>query len=100
MTVVILDNETIGMTGGQPTLVPSSGLQQVVLGLGVDPSHLHVLEAHPRQNRSNADVLKDELGYEGLSVVILVRECIETAKTHKQERARAAGAAMVPGGVK
>jgi indolepyruvate ferredoxin oxidoreductase alpha subunit len=84
MTVVILDNETVGMTGGQPTLVPSSRLQAVVAGLGVDPSHLRVLDAHPRRNQENAAVLKDEFAYEGLSVVIMVRECVETAKAHRR----------------
>jgi indolepyruvate ferredoxin oxidoreductase alpha subunit len=86
MTVVILDNETVGMTGGQPTLVPSSRLQAVVAGLGVDPGHLRVLDAHPRKNQENAAVLKEEFAHEGLSVVIMVRECIETAKTHKREK--------------
>jgi indolepyruvate ferredoxin oxidoreductase alpha subunit len=88
ITVVILDNQTVGMTGGQPTLVASPRLQQVVLGLGVEASHLRVLEAHPRKNEENARALREELAHEGLSVVILVRECIETARTHKQERVR------------
>jgi indolepyruvate ferredoxin oxidoreductase alpha subunit len=54
----------------------------------VDASHLRVLDAHPRKNQENADILREELAHEGLSVVILVRECIETARTHKQARAR------------
>jgi indolepyruvate ferredoxin oxidoreductase alpha subunit len=80
MTLLILDNETVAMTGGQPTLVPSSRLREIVLGLGVDPAHLHVLESHPKKNQANADVLREELAHDGLSVVILVRECIETAR--------------------
>jgi indolepyruvate ferredoxin oxidoreductase alpha subunit len=84
MTLVILDNETVGMTGGQPTMLPSSRLKDVILGVGVDPAHLHVLDAHPRHTAQNTEVLKLELAHEGLSVVILVRECIETAKTRRQ----------------
>ena len=85
MTLVILDNETVGMTGGQPTMLPSSRIKDIVLGLGVDPSHCHVLDAHPRHAGPNADVLKQEMTHRGLSVVIMVRECIETAKTRRLE---------------
>lgn len=91
MTLVILDNETVGMTGGQPTMVPSSRLQAIVLGLGVDPAHFHVLDAHPRQTSANAAVLKRELEHPGLSVVVLVRECIETVRARKAEQAAGKG---------
>jgi len=84
MTLVILDNETVGMTGGQPTMLPSSRLKDLILGVGVDPAHFHVLDAHPRRTAENTEVLKEELAHEGLSVVILFRECIETAKTRRQ----------------
>ena len=84
MTLVILDNETVGMTGGQPTILPSSRLKDLILGLGVDPAHLHVLDAHPRHTAENTEILKRALAHEGLSVVVMVRECIETAKTRKQ----------------
>jgi indolepyruvate ferredoxin oxidoreductase alpha subunit len=86
MTLVILDNGTVAMTGGQPTMLPSSRLKDVVLGVGVDPAHCQVLSAHPRQTAANAEVLRAELAHPGLSVVILVRECIETARTRKQKR--------------
>ena len=84
MTLVILDNGTVGMTGGQPTMLPSSRLRELVLGTGVDPGHLHVLDAHPRRTDHNAEVLEREFAHQGLSVVILVRECLETARTHKK----------------
>jgi indolepyruvate ferredoxin oxidoreductase alpha subunit len=89
MTVVILDNETVAMTGGQPTLVPSSRLREVVLGLGVDPAHCRVLDAHPRHTATNAAALREELDHRGLSVVIFVRACVETARAKKQEAIRA-----------
>jgi indolepyruvate ferredoxin oxidoreductase alpha subunit len=76
MTVVILDNQAIAMTGAQPTALPSSALEALVLGLGVDPSHFHVVEAHPRKVDALADVLRRELEHKGLSVVVAVRSCI------------------------
>jgi indolepyruvate ferredoxin oxidoreductase alpha subunit len=91
MTLLILDNEATAMTGGQPPLVPGSRLTEVVRGLGVQADHLHVLRAHPSQEQHNEDVLRRELQHPGLSVLILVRECVETLK--RKKRLQKAGAA-------
>jgi indolepyruvate ferredoxin oxidoreductase alpha subunit len=90
MTLVILDNKTVAMTGGQPTIRTSSELEALVRGLGVPADHMHVLEAHPRRTAEIAEVLRREVNHRGLSVVIGVRECIETAKRSKQEKTAAA----------
>lgn len=92
MTLLILDNKTVGMTGGQPTIRPSSELEGLVRGLGVPEDHLHVLEAHPRNTAANTEILKREVHHRGISVIIAVRECIETAKRSKREKAAAAQA--------
>jgi indolepyruvate ferredoxin oxidoreductase alpha subunit len=84
MTLVILDNETTAMTGGQPTILPSSRLQPLVLGLGVDAAHCHVVDAHHRNTAANAALLRREFEHPGLSVVIAVRECIETMRARKK----------------
>ncbi len=84
MTLVIVDNEAIAMTGGQPTMLTSSKLKPLVLGLGVNPDHFHVIRAHHLQTAANVDIIRKELDYRGLSVIIAVRECIETAKTKKK----------------
>ena len=86
MTLLILDNKTVAMTGGQPTIRTSSELEAVVRGLGVPPDHLHVVDAHPRRMAENTEILRREVNHRGLSVIIGVRECIETAKRSKQER--------------
>jgi indolepyruvate ferredoxin oxidoreductase alpha subunit len=86
MTVIILDNETVGMTGGQPTILPDSRLESVVLGLGADPAHLHVLSAHPKQNERNAEIIHREINHKGLSVIITVRECLETLRRKKRDK--------------
>jgi indolepyruvate ferredoxin oxidoreductase alpha subunit len=68
-------------------VLPSSRLKSLVLGLGVAPEHCHVLKAHHTQKAANIDVIRNELEYRGLSVIIMVRECIETAKTRKKTAA-------------
>jgi indolepyruvate ferredoxin oxidoreductase alpha subunit len=90
MTLIILDNKTVAMTGGQPTIRTSSELEALVRGLGVPPDHFHVVEAHPRRVAENTEILRREVNHRGLSVIIGVRECIETAKRGKQERTAAA----------
>jgi indolepyruvate ferredoxin oxidoreductase alpha subunit len=91
MTLLILDNEATAMTGGQPSLVPSSRLADIVRGLGVADEHLHVLRAHPTQEKHNEQILRQEMDHHGLSVIILVRECVETLKRKKRTaKARAA----------
>lgn len=85
MTLIILDNETVGMTGGQPTILPSSRLESLILGLGVDKDHFHVLTAHRRYTGHNSEIIRKEMAHDGLSVIIAVRECVETAKRHKRE---------------
>jgi len=92
MTVLILDNQTVGMTGAQDTVVPSSRLRDVVLGLGVRPEHFHVVDAHPRRVDANAELLRREIEHRGLSVVIAMRECKVAAK--RRNRAAAAAEAM------
>ena len=79
MTVVILDNSTTAMTGGQPSMASDGRLLQVVKGLGVNPEHIHVLEAHRKHQAANLEIIKREVAYEGLSVIIPTRECVVTA---------------------
>ena len=92
MVLIIADNGVVAMTGAQPTLLPSSRLQALVLGLGVDPAHCHTIDSHPRNNVRNADVIRRELDHHGLSVILAVRPCIEAAKARKSAVKQAEGA--------
>jgi indolepyruvate ferredoxin oxidoreductase alpha subunit len=85
MTLLILDNEAVAMTGGQPTIAPSSRLHDIVLGLGVPSEHCHVVEAMPRKVGANAELLRREIEHRGLSVVIAVRECLEVARRKRKQ---------------
>ncbi|HML23248.1 MAG TPA: indolepyruvate ferredoxin oxidoreductase subunit alpha [Aggregatilinea sp.] len=83
VTVIILDNETTAMTGGQDS--PANGvLEQIVSGLGVAQEHVRVITPLPRQHEVNADVIAQELAYEDVSVIIARRECLETARRRKR----------------
>jgi indolepyruvate ferredoxin oxidoreductase alpha subunit len=86
MTLIILDNSVVAMTGCQPTMIPSDKLRDLILGCGVNPDHLLLLEAKNDQIETNAARLKVEIIYEGLSVVIFRRECIEGLRKKKKEK--------------
>ena len=83
MTVIILDNEVVAMTGTQPTILPSSRLRSLVVGLGVEEDHCHVVEAHPKKVDAIADLMRREFEHPGVSVIIPVRECLESARKSK-----------------
>jgi indolepyruvate ferredoxin oxidoreductase alpha subunit len=85
MTVIILDNSIVAMTGCQETVIPSAALPPLLLGLGVRPEHLLELEAKRQFLEENAARLRAEIEYPGLSVVILRRECLEAFRMRKKK---------------
>ncbi|GMV05306.1 MAG: indolepyruvate oxidoreductase subunit IorA [Gemmatimonadota bacterium] len=85
MTVLILDNGTVAMTGQQPTLVSHSELADIVKGLGVPGEHVHVVPTHPKRVPELAELIRREVEHRGLSVIITVRECLESARKRKRE---------------
>ena len=77
---MIVDNGTTAMTGAQPTIMPSEKLKAIALAVGVHPDHVHVVRAHRADHAANVELMKRELAYEGVSVVIAFRECLEYLK--------------------
>ncbi len=89
ITVIISDNSTTGMTGGQD----SAALGRIVnicKGIGVDPDHIHVLTPLKKYHEENVAVMKKELAYQGVSVIIPQRECIQTFARRKKNERKAA----------
>jgi indolepyruvate ferredoxin oxidoreductase alpha subunit len=85
MTVIILDNATVAMTGGQKTMTTCEMLDKLVLGLGVEPEHFKVIFPLPKNLEENTNIIKKEIEYNGLSVIISRRECLQTAKKHAKK---------------
>jgi indolepyruvate ferredoxin oxidoreductase alpha subunit len=84
MTLVIVDNSTTAMTGGQPTILATERVLETIRGMGVHPEHLHLVEAHPKRIPAMTELLRREIAHHGLSVVIARRECLETARRDKR----------------
>jgi len=60
--------------------VPSARLDEIVRGLGIPSDHFHVVDAHPRRVTGNAELIRREIEYHGLSVVVARRACKKIAK--------------------
>ena len=80
MTLVILDNCTTAMTGGQPTFASGDRLLKIVEGLGVPKEHIRTIVPLPKNHEANVKVFQEEIAHKGISVIVAVRECLEEAK--------------------
>ena len=93
VTIIISDNKTTAMTGGQD----SSGtgrLEAICSGIGVLPEHIRVI-VPLKKNREEMmsmisarimemmSMIRAEIEYEGVSVIIPQRECIQTLTRKK-----------------
>lgn len=85
ITIIILDNATVGMTGGQASSALGK-IEQLCIGAGVEEEHIKVLKPLRRQHDDNVEIIKEELEYQGVSVIIPRRECIQTL--NKRMRAK------------
>jgi len=84
MTLIILDNATVAMTGGQPTFATGEKLMRMIEGLGIKKEHLCLIEPFPKNLEKNVQIMKKELDYKGLSVIIASRECIQEIRKKKR----------------
>jgi len=85
VVIVILDNSTTGMTGGQE-YTGHGRIEAVCKGLGVEADHIRVITPLPKQHEENIKVFQEEMAYEGVSVIIPRRECVQTLKKKLKSR--------------
>jgi indolepyruvate ferredoxin oxidoreductase alpha subunit len=83
ITVIISDNLTTAMTGGQDS-AGTSKFEAICLGLGVEPEHVRVVVPLPANMEEITRVIREEIEYDGVSVIIPRRECMQTLRRHKK----------------
>ena len=89
ITVIISDNLTTGMTGGQDS-AGTNKFEAICRGLGLSDEHLKVVVPLPKNMPEITQIIRDELNYHGTSVIIPRRECMQTLQRHlKQKKAQA-----------
>jgi indolepyruvate ferredoxin oxidoreductase alpha subunit len=74
------------MTGGQDSAATGSKLLAICRGIGVDEKHIRTIIPLKSHLEENITVLREEIAWEGVSVVIAQRECIETAARKKRNQ--------------
>ncbi|MBT3209609.1 MAG: indolepyruvate ferredoxin oxidoreductase [Bacteroidetes bacterium] len=79
ITVLISDNFTTGMTGGQDSSALGK-IEDICLGVGVDPKHIRVFTPIKRNHDEMVSIMKEELEYNGVSVIVPRRQCIQTMR--------------------
>ena len=88
ITVFILDNATVAMTGGQETLATGDTLIKLLKGLGVNEQHLIVLDPLPKNHAKNVELVSQALGHRGLSVIVARRPCIFVGPRQAKEASK------------
>jgi len=86
VTIVIGDNSTTGMTGGQQSQA-TGRLENICRGIGVEPEHLRIITPLKKNHEENVRIMKEEFEYRGVSVIIAARECIQTATRKRKSEA-------------
>jgi indolepyruvate ferredoxin oxidoreductase alpha subunit len=87
ITVIISDNLTTAMTGGQDS-AGTNKFEAICRGLGLSDEHLKVVVPLPKNMPEITQIIRDEINYHGTSVIIPRRECMQTLQRHlKQKKA-------------
>ena len=86
ITVIISDNLTTGMTGGQDS-AGTNKFEAICRGLGLSDEHLKVVVPLPKNMPEITQAIRDEINYHGTSVIIPRRECMQTLQRHLKQRA-------------
>lgn len=77
ITVIISDNLTTGMTGGQDS-AGTNKYEAICRGLGLSEEHLKVVVPLPKNMAEIKYIIREEIDYKGTSVIIPRRECMQT----------------------
>lgn len=84
ITVVISDNLTTAMTGGQDS-AGTNKFEAICIALGVDPGHVRTVVPLAKNMDEITEIIRTEIEYDGVSVIIPRRECIQTLKKNAKK---------------
>ncbi|MCF8358348.1 MAG: hypothetical protein K9H26_06290 [Prolixibacteraceae bacterium] len=86
VVIIISDNQSVSMTGGQDSSA-TGRLDSICKGIGVDPAHIRTVVPHRKNHDKMVSIIKEEIDYKGVSVIIPTRECIQrTARLKRAKR--------------
>ena len=76
INILIVDNEAVAMTGGQDSSAKGR-IEQICKGVGVDPGHIRLFVPLKKNHSEIVEILKEEIEFKGVSVIIGRRECVQ-----------------------
>ncbi len=83
INIIIVDNEAVAMTGGQDSSAKGR-IEKICEGVGVEPEHIRIFVPLRRNHDEIVKMIEEEMEYDGVSVLIGRRECVQiTSKTRK-----------------
>ena len=85
ITVILSDNLTTAMTGGQDS-AGTHKFEAICLALGVERDHLHVVVPLPANMAEISRIIRQEIEYQGVSVIIPQRECMQTLSRKQRQK--------------
>lgn len=80
ITVLIMDNSLVAMTGAQETMATGKDLEKIVENLGIQREHIALLNPLPKHHAVNVERIRKELQHEGVSVIIPQRVCVKAPR--------------------
>ncbi len=87
VNILVVDNETVAMTGGQNSSA-NGRIEKICEGIGVIPEHIRLFVPLKKNHDEIVQIIREELAFEGVSVIIGRRECVQRiAKTKKMNKA-------------
>lgn len=85
VVIIISDNETTGMTGGQDS-AGTGRIEAICEGIGVKKEHIRLVVPLKKNIEEIKQIMRDEIAYKGVSVIIPRRECIQTLSRKNKNR--------------
>ena len=85
VTIIISDNQTTAMTGGQDS-AGDGRIEAICEGLGVAREHIRVVIPLKKNSGEMQALIRAEIEYNGVSVLIPRRECIQTLSRKKKSK--------------
>jgi len=86
INIIIVDNEAVAMTGGQSSAAKGR-IEKICEGVGVDPTHIRLFVPLKKNHDEIVSVIREEMTFNGVSVIIGRRECVQRiAKLKKLNR--------------
>jgi indolepyruvate ferredoxin oxidoreductase alpha subunit len=89
INILIVDNEAVAMTGGQDSLAKGR-IEHICEGIGVDPQHIRLFVPLKKNHDEIVRIIKEEIDFKGVSVIIGRRECIQRiSRVKKMKKGKA-----------